>query len=116
MIVLITGSRSWADEATIRAVLRGLPANTTILHGGCHCGSDAIADRLARQLGFAVEVMPADWQKHGRAAGPIRNAAMAERCTRAIAFWDGASRGTASAIAEVQGRCKQVGVFIPEPL
>ena len=116
MIVMITGSRSWTDEATIRAVLRGLPANTTILHGGYHRGADEIADRVARELGFAVEVMPADWQKHGRAAGPIRNAAMAQRCASAIAFWDGASRGTASAIAEVRKRGKQVDVFTPEPL
>jgi hypothetical protein len=36
----------------------------------------------------------ADWDKHGKAAGPIRNQQMAQEADGLIAFWDGKSRGT----------------------
>ena len=44
-----------------------------VLHGGAR-GADAAIGRAAHQLGWSSLVMPAEWQRHGRAAGPIRNA------------------------------------------
>ena len=52
--------------------------DTVIVHGHCPRGADAIADALAVQWGVAVERHPADWKKHGRRAGFVRNAEMAE--------------------------------------
>jgi predicted Rossmann-fold nucleotide-binding protein len=43
-----------------------------LLHGGAR-GADRTIGRAAFQLGWSVEVLPADWRRHGRAAGPIRN-------------------------------------------
>ena len=43
-----------------------------VLHGGAR-GADAAIGRAAQQLGWSALVMPAQWQRHGRAAGPIRN-------------------------------------------
>lgn len=43
-----------------------------LLHGGAR-GADAAIGRAAHQLGWSSLVMPAQWQRHGRAAGPIRN-------------------------------------------
>ena len=43
-----------------------------LLHGGAR-GADAAIARAADQLGWCSLVMPAQWQQHGRAAGPIRN-------------------------------------------
>jgi predicted Rossmann-fold nucleotide-binding protein len=43
-----------------------------VLHGGAR-GADAAIARAADQLGWCSLVMPAQWQQHGRAAGPIRN-------------------------------------------
>jgi len=37
---------------------------------------DVTADKVARRLEFKVIVVPADWNKYGRAAGPIRNKQM----------------------------------------
>ena len=37
------------------------------------CGADAAIALAAQQLGWSSLVMPAQWQQHGRAAGPIRN-------------------------------------------
>ena len=43
-----------------------------VLHGGAR-GADAAIGRAAHQLGWSSVVMPARWERHGRAAGPIRN-------------------------------------------
>ena len=48
-----------------------------LLHGGAR-GADRAIGRAARQLGWPVEVLAADWRRHGRAAGPIRNRELLE--------------------------------------
>ena len=56
-----------------------------LLHGGAR-GADAAIGRAAQQLGWSSAVMPAQWQQHGRAAGPIRNRELLERAVaRAVA-------------------------------
>lgn len=44
---------------------------------------------------------PADWDKHGKAAGPIRNKQMAEYADTLLLIWDGKSRGSANMRAEM---------------
>lgn len=77
MKVLITGSRNWTDREVIKYHLADLPADTTVIHGAAR-GADQLADSVARELGFEVIAVPADWTLHGRAAGPIRNQRMLE--------------------------------------
>jgi hypothetical protein len=81
--VLITGSRSWTDEQTIRDALASVislhgPENVVVVHGACPRGADALADRVATSWGggLTVERHPADWDTHGRSAGFRRNAHM----------------------------------------
>ena len=76
MKVLVTGSRNWLNREAIRRELKKLPPDTTVIHGACPTGADAIADRIALELGLHVRSYPADWDKDGKAAGPIRNARM----------------------------------------
>jgi predicted Rossmann-fold nucleotide-binding protein len=49
-----------------------------VLHGGAR-GADAAIGRAAQQLGWSSAVMPAQWERHGRAAGPIRNRELLEQ-------------------------------------
>ena len=56
-----------------------------LLHGGAR-GADAAIARAAHQLGWCSFVMPAEWGRHGRAAGPIRNRELLEQAiARAVA-------------------------------
>ena len=56
-----------------------------LLHGGAR-GADAAIARAAHQLGWCSLVMPAEWGRHGRAAGPIRNRELLEQAiARAVA-------------------------------
>ncbi len=83
--VLICGSRDWDDRAAIWAVLWGLELvhddeGLTIIEGGAK-GADREADLWCKNVArksTAHEQFPADWAKHGKAAGPIRNQRMLE--------------------------------------
>lgn len=82
--VLITGSRNWEDRVTIETALQQVQAeagitrdNVVVVHGGAR-GADRMAGWIAEQLGMKVEVHPADWERHGKAAGFIRNQEMVD--------------------------------------
>ncbi|MBD2550204.1 hypothetical protein H6G65_11550 [Microcystis elabens FACHB-917] len=49
-----------------------------LFHGGAR-GADAAIARAAHQLGWSAIALPAAWERHGRAAGPIRNRELLER-------------------------------------
>jgi hypothetical protein len=77
--ILVTGSRYWTDEDFIANVLlydiEVQFSQATLVHGAAR-GADTIAGRIWKSWGSEVEPHPADWRRHGRAAGLLRNAAM----------------------------------------
>lgn len=103
MLVLCCGSRNWCEWFIIKKTLFNLGVLIgpfTVLHGGA-CGVDTWSGWAARGLGLNVEVIEADWRKHGKRAGFIRNSEMlARRPDYVIAFWDGLSRGTLDTISK----------------
>lgn len=60
-------------------------SGTTIL-SGCAKGADQVGELAAAFLGLTIERFPADWGKHGKAAGPGRNQKMAEACDLVLAL------------------------------
>ncbi|MBO3744898.1 DUF2493 domain-containing protein [Streptosporangiaceae bacterium NEAU-GS5] len=79
--VLVTGSRTWTDTATIHAavVAEWGDGMTTLVSDGCPRGADAIAESIWQSRGGHVERHPADWTRDGQRAGLIRNADMVTR-------------------------------------
>lgn len=73
----------------------------TIIHGAAR-GADAVAARWAERHNVPAMAFPANWKKHGKAAGPRRNAKMiAEgRPDVVIAFPGG--RGTADCVRQAR--------------
>jgi hypothetical protein len=107
--VLVCGGRNYTDQEGIRAAILALPATTNVVvHGGAP-GADSWAGYIAGMLGIPVEVHPADWARHGRAAGPIRNQEMLDSgIDLVVAFRGGV--GTADMIrraekAGIEVRC-----------
>jgi len=76
--ILVCGDRNWTDHETMWEELSQYPAGTTIIHGDAR-GADRMAGEIARKLRMHVLAVPADWDKHGKAAGPIRNRDMFKR-------------------------------------
>lgn len=114
MRVLITGSREWADVATMCEEFCKLPDDTVVIHGGAR-GADAMADRMARGEHMAVEVYPADWKAHGKAAGPIRNQKMLDegKPDLVLAFPTPKSRGTWDMVRRAKSAGVEVRVIEP---
>lgn len=101
--VIIAGGRDFDDYnllvQTFNRVMRTkITTHHVIIVSGAARGADKLGERLARQLQLTVDSFPADWDKHGRAAGPIRNTQMAKHADALIAFWDKKSRGTKNMI------------------
>jgi hypothetical protein len=73
--IVICGDRNYTHIPSIESLISQLPKDATIIHGAC-VGADIIAGNLAVKYGLTVLAYPADWNKYGRAAGPIRNKQM----------------------------------------
>ena len=77
MRLLVTGSRHFQDaELVLRKITEYDP--DVIIEGGAS-GADSLAVRAGIQLGIFVEQYHANWEKYGRAAGPLRNQEMLDR-------------------------------------
>lgn len=101
--VIVCGSRKWTDREAISSRLFDL-GPSIIVHGNA-AGADRIAGQEAQKLGLLVEPHPADWERHGNQAGPIRNNEMAlAGADLCIAFWDGQSAGTKDMMARAKLR------------
>jgi hypothetical protein len=110
--IAIVGSRDWPDAERVRAYVRALPAGTRVVSGGARW-VDTLAAEAARDFGMSLEVFPADWNRHGRKAGPIRNSEIVAACDRMVAFWTGNSSGTYDAIRKARAAGKPVEVVTP---
>lgn len=97
---IFCGDRHWADERAINAVM--VKVNPRLVIEGDASGADRMAGTQAAFLGIAHECYPANWEKYGKPAGPIRNRQMLERLLKepeprlVVAFHDDLknSRGT----------------------
>ena len=123
MRILVCGSRTWDNKEAIetrmydqltaaqkgyRDVRTGVP-ELVFIHGAAS-GADELCQEVVEDmhddghLWVAVQEFPAEWNKYGRAAGPIRNKQMLVegRPEIVLAFWDGKSRGTANMISQAK--------------
>lgn len=100
LTAIVCGGRDYADEPTMRAVLCRLVEELRIdriVTGGAR-GADTIALELALEGGLAMFVEHADWNKHGRAAGPLRNQRMLDRYPVSVVVAFPGGNGTADMV------------------
>lgn len=108
--VLVCGGRKFNDPLTFGSWMYEIQKEDSIseiIHGGAE-GADWHAGKYAEWQGIPVKVYPADWKKHGRAAGPIRNAEMLEDSKPDLVLAFEGGRGTADMVR----RAKEAGVRV----
>jgi hypothetical protein len=73
--VLVTGGRNYGDWGRVYSVLDDINPER-VIHGGAS-GADRWAHEWSVTRQRDEEVHRAEWSRHGKAAGPIRNTHMA---------------------------------------
>ncbi len=97
MKTIIAGSRSLHDyDAVCKAIENSLFDITEVVSGTAN-GVDRMGEIWASENGIPVKRFPADWNRHGKAAGPIRNQQMGDYAEALIAITTG-SPGTRNMI------------------
>lgn len=110
MKIIIAGSRNFTNYALLESRLDHLFSQLGCdveIVSGCARGADTLAIQYAQSRGFKVHKFPADWDKHGKSAGIIRNKKMTDFVAPdggLVAFWDGKSTGTKHMI-DIAGVC-----------
>jgi len=100
--ILVCGGRDYHDRNLLFKVLDKLKP-TTIIHGAAR-GADTLANDWAISRKVNVIEYPANWNKYGKSAGPVRNRQMLNTNPDIIVAFPG-GRGTAHMIkiAQKQG-------------
>lgn len=123
--IIVAGGRDFKNynllEDTLYGYLRDVndrnivdsPSQVKFISGCCK-GADILGEQFACRHEYDVIRFPANWDKYGNAAGPIRNEQMAKYAVAdgnrgvLVAFWDGKSKGTKSMI----GLAKKYGLEV----
>ena len=104
MKVAVCGGRDFNHYGMVCGALNAVHKKhgvTLIIHGGCS-GADQLSAEWAEGLDIPTRAYPADWEKHGRKAGPLRNQEMIDhgKPDALVAFPGG--RGTADMVARAK--------------
>ena len=106
MKVAVIGSRGFNDYELVKTTLSSL--NITLLVSGGAKGADSLGERYAKENNINTLIFKPDWEKHGKAAGMIRNTDIVNNAETIIAFWDGESKGTKDSITKAEKLGKNI--------
>lgn len=110
IVLGIVGSRHFTDYQMFQAIMEKFCNNLVInkiVSGGAR-GADALARKYAFDHHIPLTEHIARWDKHGKAAGPIRNALIIEDCDVLLALVAPDSKGTLDSIAKAEKKGIQV--------
>lgn len=109
--VMFTGGRDYITEDAVHAVLASLirrcgepgvdhcPISALrVVVGDCPTGLDNTIRRTCYGWNIEHTIYRADWDAHGRAAGPLRNSAMLREGKPDVCYAFPGGRGTADAV------------------
>jgi len=97
--IAVVGSRGYDDYAMFSKLMDRLVGNytketVTLVSGGAKSGADHLVVKYAKERKLPLEEHLPDWG-NGKGAGFARNEIIWQHSHIGIAFWDGASNGTA---------------------
>lgn len=99
--IIVTGGRDYNDWVMFQDVL--ISFNPSLIIQGGASGADKMAKEWARLNNIECETVEADWDKHGKAAGPIRNKQMLLLYPNALILAFPGGAGTANCVKQAVG-------------
>lgn len=103
--VLVCGSRDWADPDSVYMELQRATSDTEhvhVIHGDAP-GADTMGAAAAHDFGYEVTAFRAEWDRFGKAAGPMRNLRMLDAGPDLVLAF-GTGRGTDHTVREAEKR------------
>ncbi len=94
----IVGSRRFHDYDLMKKILDPYLKQIKHIISGGAMGADTLAQRYAKDNGLAIKIYYPDWEKHGKAAGVIRNTCIVAECDGMLAFAYPDSKGTRDSV------------------
>ncbi len=114
--ILVCGGRDWSNQTMTTGVLDGFREQyhekdkpIVIVEGGAQ-GADTLAKEYAIKHDIPFEEYRAEWNKYGRAAGPVRNSQMLNSGIDVVIAFPG-GRGTHDTI----GKAEKMGIRVLKP-
>lgn len=99
MKTIIAGDRRFNDASLLEQMMQLAPFEVSTVICGLAKGADTLGLEWAVAKYLPVMYFAANWAAYGKAAGPIRNAQMAEVADALVAFMAEGSVGTASMVS-----------------
>ena len=96
MRLAVVGTRTFERADLVDTHLdrwRETHADLVVVSGGA-MGADRLAASYAKRHNLPLIQYRADWARHGRRAGALRNKQIVDNADAVIAFWDEQSPGT----------------------
>lgn len=107
--VLVCGGRGYSDRARLFSFLDGFKHLGAVASGAAP-GADWLAEQWCMERGVPFKGYPAQWNVHGKAAGPIRNQQMLKDFNPHMVLAFPGGRGTADMVR----RARAAGVSVVE--
>jgi len=99
--VIIAGGRDIDDPDLLEEALDDFPYEITEVVCGLAPGVDLLGKSWAKRNDIPVVEFPAEWDRYGKLAGPIRNRKMAKYADVLLLIWNGLSPGSANMSKEM---------------
>ena len=88
----------WRYKLVIET-LEPYKSKISLVVSGAAKGADSLGEKWAIENNIQTLIFPADWDKHGKRAGFIRNEDIIKNCDGVVAFGDGESKGTVHSLS-----------------
>jgi hypothetical protein len=102
MNLAIVGSRNFTDPERLSRIVDKVQGDITLIVSGGARGADTLAEYYAKKKAIPYLIFPADWDKHGKKAGILRNQDIVDNADAMIAFLAPESKGTRDSIKRAQ--------------
>jgi predicted Rossmann fold nucleotide-binding protein DprA/Smf involved in DNA uptake len=111
MKIGVVGSRQFNNKDLLYTILKSFVdvsfGDILIVSGGAK-GADTLAEKFANENNLNKLIIPAQWDRYGKRAGPIRNQLIVDNSEMIIAFPAEISRGTWDTITKAKKDRKKI--------